>query len=573
MLANLIHKARQLSTDPVLRRWAVGRVLGRRPGEPAFTPHKPPYLDGHLPLAAGEPRPGVPFAELVGGQPAKPLELALPGQAVRLEPRGLAVAFRPLYADPETRLAMHRFAWLPLAGEEADPAWVQALWSAWRGAYGTPSDDWPWHPYTAAERAVNIVTYGRRHGLPAPVDDTLAVLAAHGPAIANRLEYRGDHHTANHLCNNGRGLYLLGLALGEEAYADIGLRVLLGEAERLFLPSGVMREGSSHYHLLVTHWFAECWLAASAHGRTEEERLRDITARALAVVPRLLLPGGLPLIGDISPDAPPGYVMGMAVGAGGWVGSLDPEARAEFVRLRDAVTPVAAADLAADGWLRADVGPWAGLWHAAPGGWPPMPGHGHQDMGGFEAHYQGEPVLVDPGRGAYGEWGKAAFYRSGRAHNTIIIDGADPYPTNKPYYDDAFRLRVGGPPPELDRDGDDVVLRHHGFARLSGVGAVTRRWRFSDKALSVIDTVEGSGQHTAVRVLYTDLPVRWDHGTAVLAGDRASYRIRIGAHDFELTERHAERWTAYGVGHPATALVITVHRRLPWTGAITVEID
>ena len=548
MFGNLIHKARQLATDPVLRRWVVGRVFGSRPGEPDFTPHRPPYLDGLLPPAAAEARPVEPFAELGGASPAAPLELTLPGQAVRLEPRGLAVAFRPLYADPETRLAMHRFAWLPLAGEDADPAWVQALWSAWRGAYGNPSSDWPWHPYTAAERAVNILTYGRRHGLPAPVDDTLAVLAAHGPAIAARLEYRGDHHTANHLCNNGRGLYLLGLALGLEEYADLGLRILLAEAERLFLPSGVMREGSSHYHLLVT------------------------TARALAVVPHLVLPGGMPLVGDISPDGPPRYVMGLATGAGGWVDSLNPEARAALAGLRDSVAPVAAAELAADGWLRADIGPWAGLWHAAPEGWSPMPGHGHQDVGGFEVHYGGEQVLIDPGRGAYGEWGKAAFYRSARAHNTITIDGADPYPTNKPYYDDAFRRRIGGPPPTLARDGDEVVLRHQGFARLSGVGETVRHWRFSEKAMSVIDTVEGSGQHTATRVLYTDLPVRWDHGSVVLAGRNANYRIRIGAHDYELTERPAVRWTAYGQGHEARAVVVTVHRRLPWTGAITVEV-
>ena len=50
--------------------------------------------------------------------------------------------------------------------------------------------------------------------------------------------------------------------LGIDEWADTGADILLAEGRRLFGPSGMLREGSSHYHVLVTKWFVECWLAA-----------------------------------------------------------------------------------------------------------------------------------------------------------------------------------------------------------------------------------------------------------------------------------------------------------------------
>ena len=94
-------------------------------------------------------------------------------------------------------------------------------------------------------------------------------------------------------------------ALGLEWAAECGARILEEEAKRIFSSSGVLREGSSHYHLLIARNYADAWLAARRHGRPEAAVLRDITSRAPAVVPWLILPGGMPLIGDVSPDCPP----------------------------------------------------------------------------------------------------------------------------------------------------------------------------------------------------------------------------------------------------------------------------
>ena len=568
---DLIRKARHVLTDPVLRRWLAGRVTGRWPGAPGFTPHVPPYLDGAPPLAAETPDDGGRLGLLAADPPASLIDLPLAGERVPVAPGEERDLFGRRFADAETLLALHRFAWLPVMGEGADPAWVGALWTAWRRAHGAPDKSWAWNPYTAAERAVNILAFARRRGLPGPKADTLAVLAAHGPAIAAGLEYFGDHHTSNHLATNGRGLYLLGLELALPRCAQMGARILIEEAARIFLPSGVLREGSSHYHLLLTRNYADAWLAARRHRRPEADRLAEITARALAIIPGLRLPGGLPLIGDISPDCPPEFLSCLAPGAttgDGWTASLDDDERDAFVALRDTIPTADAAALAADGWLGARFGPWAGLWHAAAKGWAPMPGHGHQDTGGFEIHFGAEPVFVDVGRGAYGETGAAAHDRSGQAHNTLLVDGLDPYPPNRPYYDDGFRAHLTGPPPHLRRDGDGVTLRHGGYSRLADVGAVERRWTFSDGAMSILDRVEGTGRHRIECLLHTPHPVLRSAGGLVVQGAEAAYRITADGHQ---STGRATRWRAYGAGDPATVIRIRNQARLPFQAVMKIE--
>ena len=570
MLAGVSRKLNNLLTDPTLRRWTVARCLRQVPGEPNFTPHRPPYLKDLLPLGPETPRPPSPFRELAAGRPATPIALPLPGLTLRLGPGDEQDIFRRRFEDTETLLALHRFAWVPLLGPETDPAWVQSLWEAWRERHRSPDGGWPWHPYTAAERVANLLGFGRRQGLPAPLDDTLDLLAAHGPAIAGRLEYFGDHHTSNHLANNGRGLYLLGLSLGLERCAALGARVLVEEAARIFLSSGILREGSSHYHLLLLRNYAETWLAARAHARPEAPVLEEIVRRALGAVPPLVLPGGMPLIGDISPDCPPAFLAGLIGGEGGWTASLDDDSRESVRRMQQAAGARAPSTLAADGWLRGSFGPWTGLWHTAPGGWSTMPGHGHADIGSFELHFGREPVFVDPGRGAYGETGEAAFYRSASAHNTLLVDGEDPYPPNRPYYSDDFRRQVGGPEPEVCRDDGAVILKHSGYRRMRGVGAVSRRWRFTSKSMTIEDQVEGSASKAVSRRLLTPHAVEQAGDGLLIKTPTAAFRMSATGGD--VSTAPAKRWTAYGESEPATMIRIDAQAALPWHGTMTVEV-
>lgn len=552
-LPSLLRKALGVARDPVLRAWLAGRALGRRPAPPTFTAHWPSYLADRLPL--GPETPAGDLADLDVAGPEDAIDLGLPGADLRLAPGDEAALFTRPFADLETSLALHRFAWLDSAETPPDPAWVACLWDAWCARHGTPDDGWAWHPYTAAERAINILRFARRHGLPGPRERSLEVLSAHGPAIARRLEYFGEHDTSNHLANDGRGLYLLGLWLGLPKCAGLGGAILSTEAARIFRPSGVLREGSSHYHALYADRYLECAEAAADFGRPEAPALRAVANRALAVLSHLWLGGGLPLVGDISPDIPPARLLARLERR---LDGLDDATRRAEAPLLDAEA------LRADGWIRGERGDWSILCHTAPDGWPQMPGHGHQDCGGFELHWRTLPVIVDPGRGAYGEDGEAALYRSAEVHGGLTVDGRDPYPPNKPYYTDAFRRSVAGPPPETSVDEAGLDLRHEGFTRLAGVGVHERRWRFDGPTMTIADSLDGRGRHRVRRTLCTPLAVREEGDGLTLRGDGQAFRLTWSGGG--MTTAPAKRWIAYGRSEAATFIHLKSTASLPWRG-------
>ena len=573
-LHTLNRKARQLGGDPILRRWLWERLLGRRPGGNSLASGRPPYLADYQPsptpstFASTAPN----FQELPDSDPKGDLVLALPGETIRLSPGDEHALMMRDFVDTETLLGLHRFAWLPIIGNDIAPEWVAAMWRAWRGLHGAAArTGWPWHPYTAAERVINILDYAQRHGLPGPRDDTLKCLAGHGEVIETTLEYFGESNTGNHLANNGRGLFLLGLALGIERYADIGGGILIEEGARIFGPSGILREGSSHYHLLLTRNYASAWLAARTNGRPETAALEEITKRAIAGLPHLVLPGGMPLIGDISPDCPPGFLAGLLPGGNkdrGWTGTRTAQERDALAELTNQAGNPPVKQLEQDGWWRFDSGHWAALWHVAPDGWSHMPGHGHQDLGGFEIHFDGAPLFRDTGRGAYGQDGEAAAYVSARAHNTLMIDDAEPYPPNKPYYDEAFRRGIDGAPPVMTRNADGLNLTHRGFRRINGIDAVTRNWRFDANAMFLTDHINGKGRHGIARRLHTTWPVEPAPGGVIIEGAGRRFRLTC---DGAVAIEKSKCWLAYGEAVPATVIDIGMTAALPLETLLTVE--
>ncbi len=551
----------------------MGRVLGQWPGAPMFLPHRPAYLESLPDIILKEPKPPRIFTAFTGAQFSKAtdtLELRLPSQTVEVQPGAEPALFLAAYEDIETLLALHRFAWVPTMGDTINPAWVDRLWRTWCELYEQPDDSWAWHPYTAAERAINILDFAQRHGLPGEQENTLSILARHGPAIAARLEYFGDHNTSNHLSNNGRGLYRLGLALGLSDCIGRGADILLKEAERIFLPSGVLREGSSHYHLLITRNYADAWLAARKHKRAEERPLRTIVKRALAVIPHLSLPGRFPLIGDISPDCSPGFLAGFQGHNTGWLKQLPEDSRQALNELIKGTEPASKKALTADGWLRFDYGPWAGLWYVSPDGWAPMPGHAHQDIGSFELHYKTDPVFIDLGRGAYGETGDADHYRSGQVHNTVLIDQQDPYPIHKPYYNDAFRRAVCGDTPAVHVTDNRIDVTHAGYSRLRNVETIKRSWHFEKNSIELIDTVNGSRQSQVTRRLHTQLPVKQTDNGVIIQGQSAIYIVEA---DTSIEIEPMTAWQEYGFGELATALIFERREKLPCELRLTIKVQ
>jgi hypothetical protein len=563
----LIRKVGHVLDDPVLRRWLVRRAVGLEKPPPAFTAGQPPYLGAHgdhVPTKLG----ALAVMDFPTGKflpPSASIRIDLAGTTVDLAPEKPTALFAQPYEDLETLLAAHRFAWVPVAGVSVDADWVALLWQTWISGFGDVTSGWPWHAYTAAERAINIIDFSRRFGLPGDLGETSQILARHADIIRGNLEYFGEHYTSNHLSNNGRGLLRIGTALGRADHADTGAQIMVAEAGRIFGRSGVLREGSTHYHLLVTRNYIDAWLDAHAAGLDAAGLLRDIAQRALAVIPGLCLPGGMPLVGDISPDIPPAS-LGRLLGADedeGWPANLPDDRQRDALGFIDENIAVSPDKLAADGWHRFGGHRWQALAFVSPDGWPPMPGHGHEDLGSFELHDGERPIIVDPGRGSYDDMN----YANAQLHNYLTIDDAGPTAVNRPYYSADYRDRVIGAAPSMSRTRAGGILTITGFGRLNGVGNAVREWRFLEDRLEILDRVEGSGTHRVQRRFHTTADSRMAGTGAMLDFEGAEYNL---SSDCQPTVTESVNFGDYGQARPGYQIMFDQIVSLPFVSVTVI---
>lgn len=556
-------------SDPVLRQWITRRALRLEKAHPKFTAGAPPYLgdpyishnESLAPVWSG--REIVPRFLPIEGV----ITIDLPGENVNISSEDPGALFSRSYSDLETLLAAHRFAWVPLAGQRINANWVNAIWQEWIKRYGNMRSGWPWHAYTAAERAINIIDFAEKFGVPGNADETIRSLAAHAQVIRNNLEYFGEHYTSNHLSNNGRGLLRIGVAFGLDKFANDGAEILIAEADRIFGRSGLLKEGSSHYHLLVTKNYIDAWIAADRAKLEQTASLGNIAERAIAAIPGLCLPGGTPLIGDISPDAPPNYfatLTGKKGEAEAWPSAMSHDYRKKVNDLIARVEPTVTNKLAVDGWHRFGKNNWQALAFIPPDGWPPMPGHGHQDLGSFELHDGHSEVIVDPGRGSY----SSAAYTGAAVHSSVTVDDIAPVHINHPNYADTFRRRVIKKAPEFEYTADGCTLSSYGFSRVRGIGKFERQWRFEDGEVEILDTVEGSGVHRIGRRYVTPTDVKIEESSTLLSAAGRQWRLTT---DITPTVEPVTRWTAYGEGQPGSLITFEQEEQLPFYGKTVLE--
>ena len=197
-----------------------------------------------------------------------------------------------------------------------------------------------------------------------------------------------------------------------------------------------------------------------------------------------------------------------------------------------------------------------------------MPGHGHQDLGSFELHFGDAALFVDPGRGAYGDSEEAIAYTRASAQNALTVNDADPAPVNRPYYDESFRRNTIGPSPMVDAGTDQIRISYHGYARLTGVGPVSRHWRFREHSFTISDRVEGRGHHMIRRWLHTPFRATAVRDGAMIEGGAERFHLKSNG---TTTVRAGKRWTAYGIWEPASVICVTQHAPLPYSTTMTIE--
>lgn len=441
-----------------------------------------------------------------------------------------------VFDDPEDMSAYHRFIWLYTGlirrrSEKCDVRLnernVIELIRSWIVSFPILKKEEfhfeIWHPYAVAERIVNWL-YSLAAVSSGTVEDKLIVQSIQQQLeyVCKNLEYHGERFTCNHLCNNGKALYVGGMFMGLKEYADIGRRILLEEAARIIIDEGFLREGSIHYQFLITKQYTDAFWIAKSFGDTEfvnklEPWLRKmINGCVYFLVKRNDGQWDIPRIGDCSPDFQPEWIIGTP-----WVAKylLDGTTFADipkhvgyhsFFRMADVkknekedILNIKKNTKGQRDWIYVENINFLLYAHVNRSMYPNnLAGHFHQDTGSFVLYYKDQCVFVDCGRFTY-EMNKEGNRGKGiSGHNLLNIDGIAPDLNMRSFFSKQFLDKAMGNNPEiLYLDGNTIEIDINGYRRVKKVQEVKRRIQLLEESIVITDSIKGSGRHK-IRILY-----------------------------------------------------------------------
>jgi hypothetical protein len=420
------------------------------------------------------------------------------------------------FEDDETTLSLHRWNWL-LRGITDDAERLTrehglALMRSWLAhegvAHATHGD-----AYSTGERIANGMLFLLLTGDGTIPAELLPDFRAMACDVAEHLEYLRSGETGNHAFNNARALLFVGLLADLPEAVALAHEVIRERLPAVIDGDGFMNEGSSHYHLLFTRWVLEMlWLARRA-GDAEGAALLQAPAAQLVrrcwfflVRDQLHGTWRMPLLGDVSPDFPPEWLIGLPwsrLALESWTpaslpaGPVAPGWGALFGAVSGSGDHAPVSEHhALGGWHRIERHGWSLFARARSSDGRLRASHEHLDLGGIVLFRRGAPVLVDCGRRDYTASPMGRYGWSAASHTTLLVDDRPSTSDGPTWMTHTFRgVRVTVRWREY---GDDDVLSvtHDGFARLaSGVGVHERAVTVSPAGVRIEDRLAGTGEH------------------------------------------------------------------------------
>ena len=372
------------------------------------------------------------------------------------------------------------------AARAGDLAEARRLVATWIEAHPPRTGD-TWHPYPLSTRTGNWIA-------------ALTLLPELASPELSRSLWRQlqrlrvnieDDVLGNHVIRNARALVLGGLSFSAADLTRRGIELLRRELPEQVLRDGGHYERSPAYHVVVLRDLLEVQ-AASPHTWIAEaiERMQTFAAA-------LARPDGAPaLFNDGTVDAP---------------------------RLELPEAPEGLSVFGDSGFVVVREGP---LWLAFRCGPPSpdfLPAHAHADALSFQLWWRGRPVVVDPGTFTYEPGTDRDWFRSTRAHSTVVVDGRN-----------QFRLwgafRSGRLPKVSLRYAREQAVE--ASVVLRGRVRHVRRIEWSANDVFVVDQLEGKGRHRVEsRLVWAPGPPAVEfalHGAGELTSEEGFISERFG---------------------------------------------
>ena len=246
-------------------------------------------------------------------------------------------------------------------------------------------------------------------------EQLLRNLFKHARFLEHNLEY---HICGNHLIKNGKALTFAGLFFkGREAdrWYEKGTYLLWEELQEQILADGGHFERSSMYHLIVLQDYLEVFLLLLRNNRDIPSQVVDKIKSMLGFLAKILqTDGNIPLLNDsaFGIATNPKALLETGNSLFGQIGA--DSNKTSFVL--DSSGYYVMRDKSGAKYLIVDCG------KICPDYLPP---HAHCDTLSYELSIGNERIIVDSGVYEYASGAWRDFYRSTRAHNTIVVDGLE----------------------------------------------------------------------------------------------------------------------------------------------------
>lgn len=332
------------------------------------------------------------------------------------------------FADIEDIYSLHRFGWLLTALLDhpsikmAEKAihWIDDWITCMEERKNHPS----WESYSVAERLSNWPFILRMVQSLTPIPESIMAsvekaISDHIDHLISHVEFRGAY-TNNHILNNARGLYIGGILLNDLSAVKSARKIFLEWTEKMFSKEGMLKEHSSHYQYLMCQRYEQIFFLAQ-HIKDYEfcvflsgwlKKIKEGTAFFDMVNSK----GEhcIPLIGDISPDFTPNWLLRHDQGWAkfkkcfGWQSPALDVSNEKISKIRMMET-----------WIRYQSKYVNIFWHIQTDSFDAM-NHGHYDFGSFALYIKGEPVIIDPGLYSCSKDG--SYGKSVKSHSTVMID-------------------------------------------------------------------------------------------------------------------------------------------------------
>jgi hypothetical protein len=420
------------------------------------------------------------------------------------------------FSDVENTMSLHRWNWL-LRGLTDDNlvlsknqglnlmrSWIYNCEQSHMGSRDA---------YTIGERIVNgslfLVLTGNSE-IPKDISDAFKVM---GRQVANNLEFYPSELTGNHAFNNARALLFAGLVAKLPFAVDLAYAISKERLPKLVTPDGFLREGSSHYHFLFTRWVLEMlWLAER---NCNEAFVQLLNPYAKLLVQRcwfFLVQNNsdgswqIPLIGDVSPDCPPGWILGLpwsSLACGvyliddlptppnerGWsdlfgikkcsIGTSCSEQTTSFPK---------------SGWFRIYRRPWTVFIRAESSDGSMQASHKHNDLGSFVLFRNGSLLITDSGRLDYTRSPLSLYGNSALGHNSLFLDGLCATSDSTSWLSSNYLAVQAIVEVKLEVEDTVISLKHNGFARFAGNPILHQRLlRLNVNSFRIEDQLDGRG--------------------------------------------------------------------------------